>query len=308
MELLALRTFQAVVEEGGVLAASRKLHTVQSNVTSRIQRLEVELGAELFFRTGRGLELAPAGRVLLDYARRLLALERQTVAALRQVGDGAGELRVGATESFAFLYLPSALAAMRAKHPALSLRVGTDTAAALVEKVLAHAIDCALVSGPVSHPDLEFEELVVEELVQVAAEGVDLVQQPAILFRDGCAYRARALAWQRVIGHATSDVMEFGTLEGILGCVAAGLGWTLLPRRVIDRSPHAARLMMEPVPPEIGRVTAGVVRLRVAPRLPAIATLAESVRAAARGARARASSARELNRPRPRPRRPHQES
>ena len=72
MELVALRTFQAVVEEGGILAASRKLNTVQSNVTGRIRRLEEELGAELFFRKGRGLELAPSGKVLLDYARRKL--------------------------------------------------------------------------------------------------------------------------------------------------------------------------------------------------------------------------------------------
>ena len=84
MELVALRTFQAVVEEGGILAASRKLNTVQSNVTGRIRRLEEELGAELFFRKGRGLELAPSGRVLLDYARRMLMLERQTSAAVRQ--------------------------------------------------------------------------------------------------------------------------------------------------------------------------------------------------------------------------------
>ena len=68
MELIALRTFQAVVEEGGILAASRKLNTVQSNVTSRIRRLEEELGAELFFRKGRGLELAPPGRVQIGRA------------------------------------------------------------------------------------------------------------------------------------------------------------------------------------------------------------------------------------------------
>ena len=88
MELVALRTFQTVVEEGGILAASRKLNTVQSNVTNRIRRLEEELGTELFFRKGRGLELAPSGRVLLDYARRMLLLERQTSSAVRQVGEG----------------------------------------------------------------------------------------------------------------------------------------------------------------------------------------------------------------------------
>ena len=277
MELVALRTFQAVVEEGGILAASRKLNTVQSNVTGRIRRLEEELGADLFFRKGRGLELAPSGRVLLDYARRMLLLERQTSAAVRQVGESVGELRIGAMETFAALHLPMALKAVRAEHPRMELRVYTDTSGVLTEKVLAHKLDCAFVAGPVVHPDLDFAELVVEELVQVCAVGANPVLQPLILFREGCAYRSRAIAWQRAIGHAVADAMEFGTLEGILGCVAVGLGWTLMPRRVVEQSPHAADLVIEAVPDDIGRVPTGMITLRDAPPLAALKTLAAAV-------------------------------
>ena len=277
MELVALRTFRAVVEEGGILAASRKLNTVQSNVTGRIRRLEEELGADLFFRKGRGLELAPSGRVLLDYARRMLLLERQTSAAVRQVGESVGELRIGSMETFAALHLPMALKAVRAEHPRMELRVYTDTSGVLTEKVLAHKLDCAFVAGPVVHPDLDFAELVVEELVQVCAVGASPVLQPLILFREGCAYRSRAIAWQRAIGHAVADAMEFGTLEGILGCVAVGLGWTLMPRRVVEQSPHAADLVIEAVPDDIGRVPTGMITLRDAPPLAALKTLAAAV-------------------------------
>ena len=281
MELVALRTFQAVVEEGGILAASRKLNTVQSNVTGRIRRLEEELGADLFFRKGRGLELAPSGRVLLDYARRMLLLERQTSAAVRQVGESVGELRIGSMETFAALHLPMALKAVRAEHPRMELRVYTDTSGVLTDKVLAHKLDCAFVAGPVVHPDLAFDELVVEELVQVSAVGASPVLQPLILFREGCAYRSRAIAWQRAIGHAVADAMEFGTLEGILGCVAVGLGWTLMPRRVVEQSPHAADLVIEAVPDDIGRVPTGMIYLRDAPPLAALKTLAAAVASAA---------------------------
>ncbi len=281
MELVALRTFQAVVEEGGILAASRKLNTVQSNVTGRIRRLEEELGADLFFRKGRGLELAPSGRVLLDYARRMLLLERQTSAAVRQVGESVGELRIGSMETFAALHLPMALKAVRAEHPRMELRVYTDTSGVLTDKVLAHKLDCAFVAGPVVHPDLAFDELVVEELVQVCAVGASPVLQPLILFREGCAYRSRAIAWQRAIGHAVADAMEFGTLEGILGCVAVGLGWTLMPRRVVEQSPHAADLVIEAVPDDIGRVPTGMIYLRDAPPLAALKTLAAAVASAA---------------------------
>ena len=281
MELVALRTFQAVVEEGGILAASRKLNTVQSNVTGRIRRLEEELGAELFFRKGRGLELAPSGKVLLDYARRMLMLERQTSAAIRLVGESAGELRIGAMETFAALHLPSALKAVRNEHPGLDLRVSTDTTSTRTEKVLDHQLDCACVAGPVIHPDLQFDELVIEELVQVHAAGTDPVLLPLILFREGCAYRTRALAWQRAQGHAVADAMEFGTLEGILGCIAVGLGWTLMPRRVVEQSSHAADLVIETVPDEFSRVPTGMIYLREARTMAALKTLSAGITASA---------------------------
>lgn len=282
MELLALRTFQTVVEEGGILAASRKLNTVQSNVTNRIRRLEEELGAELFFRKGRGLELAPSGRVLLDYTQRMLLLERQTSQAVRQVGESAGELRIGAMETFTALHLPAALKVVRSLHPGLVLRVQTDTSANLIEKILAHKLDCAFVAGPVAHPDLEFEVLVEEELVCIHAAGARPELQPLILFREGCAYRARALAWQRACGRTLADIMEFGTLEGILGCVAVGLGWTLMPRRVVEQSPHRADLVVEAVAEDIGRVLTGMVRHRESPPMAALATLGQAIAGGAR--------------------------
>jgi DNA-binding transcriptional LysR family regulator len=277
MELVALRTFQAVVEEGGILAASRKLNTVQSNVTNRIRRLEEELGTELFFRKGRGLELAPSGHVLLDYARRMLLLERQTSSAVRQVGEGTGELRIGTMETFAALHLPKALKALKTRHPQLELRVLTDTSSALTEKVLAHKLDCAFVGGPVVHPDIQFDELVVEELVQISAKGANPALQPLILFREGCAYRARAIAWQRASGHVVADAMEFGTLEGILGCVSVGLGWTLMPRRVVEQSIHAADLAIVTVPDNIARVPTGMIYLRDTAPTVVLKTLSDAI-------------------------------
>lgn len=277
MELIALRTFATVVDEGGVLAASRRLNTVQSNVTSRIQRLEEELGTALFFRKGRGLELSPSGRVLLDYARRMLQLERQTSAAVRQAGESEGELRIGAMETFAALHLPAGLKAVRLAHPRIELRVHADTSAILTSRVLDHQLDCAFIAGPVSHPELQFVELVCEELVQVHAAGTDPAILPLILFREGCAYRARALAWQRQIGGAVAEAMEFGTLEGILGCVAVGLGWTLMPKRVVAQSPHAADLHITALPPDISQVPTGMITRCGTPLLAAVTTLCEAL-------------------------------
>ena len=281
-----LRSFVAIADTGGFTRAAEAVNRTQSAISMQMKRLEERLDRPIFARDGRASKLTEDGERLLDYARRMLALERQTASAVRQVGESVGELRIGSMETFAALHLPSALKAVRAQHPRLEVRVFTDTTSTLTEKVLDHKLDCAFVAGPVIHPDLRFEELVVEELVQVHAAGTDPVLLPLILFREGCAYRTRAIAWQRKQGHALADAMEFGTLEGILGCIAVGLGWTLMPRRVVEQSAHAADLVIESVPPDIALVPTGMIALREGPALPALRTLSEGIVASAQRPRA----------------------
>lgn len=274
MELQSLRTFQAVVEEGGILSASRKLNTVQSNVTMRIKRLEAEVGAELFYRQGRRLKLAPSGYVLLDYARQILHLESQASQAVRQVGEQTGEVRIGAMETFAALHLPLALKTLRELHKGINLHIETNTSAGLIERVLEHKLDCAFVGGPIEHPDLEAIEVQREELVLVHSKEVDSDQLPLILFREGCAYRARALTWRHEHGHQVNDVMEFGTLDGILGCVAVGLGITLMPRWVVKLSRFEPVLAVQTIDPHLAMIPTVMIKHRHTVAMKVLDTLA----------------------------------
>ncbi|MEH6627417.1 MAG: LysR family transcriptional regulator [Motiliproteus sp.] len=277
MELLTLKTFLCVVEEGGILAASRKLNTVQSNVTTRIRRLEEELSVELFFRRGRGLELSPSGRVLLDYAKRMLQLETQAGNAMRMVGQSVGSLRIGSMETFAAVRLPPALKQLRAIHSGLEVSVETSTSSELLEKVLTSKLDCAFVGGPVQHPDIISEEILLEELVLVRSKSHPDARKTLILFREGCAYRAKALNWRRECGHQVGDIMELGTLEGILGCVAVGLGCTLMPKSVAIHSRYAQDLKMDTLPPHLALIPTLMVSHRDTPPLACMQTLAQSV-------------------------------
>ena len=79
MELSQLRMLKAVVDRGGVQGASEYLHCVQSNVTARIRALEQSVGIDLFYRKNRRLQLTPGGKILLDYAERILALSQEAV-------------------------------------------------------------------------------------------------------------------------------------------------------------------------------------------------------------------------------------
>ena len=93
MDLEDLRIFRSVVQEGGITRAAERLNRVQSNVTTRVRQLEQDLGVDLFIREGKKLHLSPNGKVLLDYADRLLDLAQEARDA---VHDGAprGPLRL----------------------------------------------------------------------------------------------------------------------------------------------------------------------------------------------------------------------
>ena len=156
--------------------------------------------------------------------------------------------------------------------------VETATSAALIDQVLDYRLDSAFVGGPVEHPELDVREISREELVLVHARdgyhpGLPL---PLILFREGCVYRARALAWRRESGDQVSDVMELGTLDGILGCVAVGLGSTLMPGWVVEGSRYRKDLAVQPVDSQLATVPTVMVRHRNAQPLRALDTLCEA--------------------------------
>jgi LysR family transcriptional regulator, cell division regulator len=241
MDPIALSTFSAVARQGSVSAAAQELHTVQSNVTSRLKQLEAELGVPLFTRHSRGMLLTEAGTRLLGYARRLSELADEAKAAVRDDGRVQGSLRLGSMETTAAVRLPAVLGRFHRAHPDVQLEIRTGPTAELLEHVLAHRLDAALVAGPVDHNDLVGEPAFREELVLVAArDGRSLDTRlregglTAIVFRQGCSYRQRLETHFSSQGWLPFRRLEFGTLEGVLGCVGAGIGVTVLPRSAVE--------------------------------------------------------------------------
>lgn len=275
MEFLGLVTFHAVVDEGGVLAASKILHTVQSNVTTRIKRLEEEVGADLFFRKGRSLSLTPAGNVLLEYSRQILHLERQAKFAVQQITDQVREIKIGTMESFAAIRLPQVLLRLHQDCPNVDVTINADTTHALIQRVIKHELDCAFIAGPFDHPDLISQRVAIEELVVVKSSTVKRADT-LIVFREGCVYRERALRWQKQ--HASVfEVMEMGTLEGILGCVAFGLGVTLMPRSVVEQSQHKTQLICVELESDLATVPILLIYHKELPMLPGMEILREAL-------------------------------
>jgi LysR family transcriptional regulator, cell division regulator len=246
VELTDLLTFSAVARTGGITRAAEELNTVQSNVTQRVKALEAEIGTALFERHSRGMTLTGAGRRLLPYAQRMAALSREAVLAARDDGEPKGPLAIGSMETTAAVRLPALLADFHRRFPAVRLSLRTATTADLVAAVLDGSLDGAFVAGPIEHADLTSMVAFREELVLVTAKHVKNLAElrsttpesgpTALVFRTGCTYRQRLEQVIAEFGWPSAIRFELGTLDGMIGCVAAGMGVTLLPRAVVERN------------------------------------------------------------------------
>ncbi len=285
MESADLKVFEAVARLGGMNRAAAALNTVQSNVTARIRALEAELDVPLFERHSRGVALTASGRRLLPYAERVALLLGEARRAVRDDGTPAGPLQLGSLETTAALRLSPVLADFAAAHPAVDLALTTGTSAELVDLVLAHRIEGAFVCGPVQHPELIAEPAFREELVLVTARrerSLEAVlarpELKLVVLRAGCSYRQRLeeiLARRGVVGLRR---LEFGTVEGILGCAAAGLGVTLLPRALVEPARRQGRVALHALPPEEALVETLFIRRRDAYRSSALAAFLAALR------------------------------
>ncbi|WP_018718818.1 LysR substrate-binding domain-containing protein [Arhodomonas aquaeolei] len=239
MQLRSLRLFVAVARTGSFVAAAASAHTVQSNVTAHVKKLEGELGRRLLTRAG-GAGLTPAGRSLLGYAERLLALHDGAVAEVRGEGEPAGTLRIGAMETTAAVRLPPLLAAFHEHYPAVTLELITGTTAELFAGLADGALDGAFVAGEVPLSGYRVSEVFHERLVLAAALTQTHLPDPGRLassafmaFRQGCSYRQRIELFLAGEGVPAARIFEFGTVDAMLGCVAAGMGFAMLPATVV---------------------------------------------------------------------------
>jgi DNA-binding transcriptional LysR family regulator len=261
-----LAVFTAVAQAGGITKAAQRLNTVQSNVTQRVRLLEAELGVPLFHRHSRGVSLTSAGRQLLPYAERIDRLMAEAKHAAADSATPRGQIVIGALETATAMRLPPILAAYAAACPEVDIEIVTGTSAALLEAVREWQVEAAFVAGPVDHADLAALPLLEEELVVVSAPWLasldDIAAAPLkiVVFRPGCTYRLHLEALLAARGAVGVRRLEFGTLDGIIGCVGAGIGITLLPRAVVAKAAAEGRVALHALPAREARIPTVLVR------------------------------------------------
>lgn len=247
MDLLNLEIFVIAAQELSITRTASRLQRAQSNISTRIQQLEQQLNATLFFRDSRQLRLTPQGQTFLRYSQQLLALSREAKQALHP-NEPQGVLRIGSMESTAASRLPRVLASYQQRWPEVELHVQTAPSSELMEHVLDYKLDCAFIA--LQQPELptllEGVPVFTEELMLILPQrysnwkkSSELPIKRLACFRQGCTYRA-------YLEHYFSDqqpltLQEVGSYHAVLACVAAGTCIGVLPRSVLAlQHPDAA--------------------------------------------------------------------
>lgn len=246
MELRHLRYFIAVAEELHFGRAAERLGISQPPLSQQIQALEEEIGARLFERTNRRVELTDAGRLFLDESRQVLAQVEKAVLLARRAHLGElGELKIGFTSSAPFTStIPSSIHAFRKAYPDVHLDLQEMSSRQVLKALLEESLQVGVIR-PLALPDaVHWVELFREPLVAVlradhplAAGSEDglaiaaLAEEPFVFFPRsyGTGLYDQVIALTRQAGFSPRIAQEASEAMTIIGLVSAGLGVSILP-------------------------------------------------------------------------------
>lgn len=254
-----LLIFQTVANKGSISKAAEELNYVQSNVTSRIQKLEEELNTKLFHRHKRGITLTNEGNALLPYAQKIISLTEEMKMIARNQDGPTGKLDIASVETV--IKLPLILSAYIQKYKQVELTLSTGVTAELKEKVLNYQLDGAFVtkSNMTADPNLSEVEVFKEKLVLITDYKErtleEIMELPLLRFSDGCGYRAKLNEWLVDENIRPSKVMELGTLETTLGSVISGLGVAYVPHSAVEEYEAKKQIRCYELPDKYSLIT-----------------------------------------------------
>ena len=195
LDLDVLRTFVAIAETGSFTTAATAVYRTPSAVSMQIKKLEDILGRSVFARDARSVSLTTDGEMLLGYARRLLAINREAVSKFI-VPDIVGVVRLGSPDDYGERVLPHVLKRFAQSHPAIAVDVTIDQSINLRRRMDDRALDITLLTNSYKASAIGAEVLLTEPIVWAGAKGGCAHLRdpmPISVWEEGCAWRAGAL-------------------------------------------------------------------------------------------------------------------
>lgn len=269
MNTTRLRVFEAVCRLRAVGTAAAELGVRQPAVTFHLSRLESELGITLMRRDGRRFEITEAGRVLLDYARRIIALEQELYRSLGEYASAMrGALRFAASHVPGCYLLPELIAQFRAQRPGVTISVNVLSAPGARELLAKRSVDAVVIAETIEesrHAVAGTRRVVLadDDLVLIVPpthnfakrqtlSPSDLTAAPFIHHEVGSTTRRTLESWARREGVSLEPAIELTSVEAIRGSVARGLGISVVSGLVFDDG-HAGDVVVRRLPGSVAR-------------------------------------------------------
>lgn len=234
LDIDLLRTFVTIADTGSLTRAAEQLLRNQSTISLQLKRLEEAAGQTLLERSPRQVRVTAEGHVMLDYARRILALNDEAVARIKEPYL-TGVVRLGTPEDFATTHLPDVLAQFARSHPRVALEVTCELTLNLIERFRNNEFDLALVkrepAGGMGGTRVWREPLVWTMADRTLLDRTDPL--PLVVSPSPCVYRKRATEALDRTKRPWRIAYTCGSLAGTLAAVKAGLGITVLPKKMV---------------------------------------------------------------------------
>lgn len=229
LDMAVLRTLVTAQQLGSFNRAAGQIGRSQSAVSQQIRKLEEQMGEPLFRKQGRDLVLTDAGEIVLAYARRILNLNDEAVAAVR--GRAVeGVVRFGLPADFAEAWLPSALGRFKRAHPAVRIEAVVDRNRRLLERLDKGELDLVLALGSQARDDAQ--SVAQLPLVWIGPSSMQSIRTPGnpiplAMYEPPCFFRQGAITTLDQAGVPWSIAFTSPSLHGLWAAVEAGLSVTL---------------------------------------------------------------------------------
>jgi DNA-binding transcriptional LysR family regulator len=263
-----LQVFHAVAKHLSFTKAAEALFMTQPAVTFQIKQLEEHFNARLFERGHGQIGLTEAGRVVFDYAERILGLSTELDARLKDMtGQITGPLLIGASMTIAEYLLPQVLGEFYARYPGVVPRLMVANSETVQNQVAEHALDIGLIEGDSLLPSLVTEIVCEDELLVVCAPAHPLAKlrtiAPRLLVQHAYISREPGSGTREVSDHylqklgialeSLPPVMELGSPEALKGLVATGRAFAIMSRATVIKETHMGLLVGIPLEPRLVR-------------------------------------------------------
>ncbi|MEX0853617.1 MAG: LysR substrate-binding domain-containing protein [Bauldia sp.] len=274
LDLDQLRTFVAIAELGNFTRAAETVFKTQSAVSMQMRRLEERIGKPIFFREGRTSKLTEDGERLLGYARRMVKLSDETVAAFDEA-ELSGAARLGTPDDYADRFLPEVLARFARSNPRVEVSVVCEQSMTLLEMARRGEIDLGIVTNCGAGP---VEVVRREPLFWVASGNHGVFEDevlPLAFFKPPCDWRMIAVDLLTAAGRKFRVLYQSPNAAAISAAVLAGLAVTVLPESALR---PGMRVIGEAEGfPRLPTCEIGLVRSSHRPQSPIIDKLAEHI-------------------------------